>query len=180
MPRPTQSQGSFLGSCLFTTYLGWFMSAPWFPVMLLLRFLSCALELYVQLHLDIPQSFQTVQTELAFLRPASPLLVNGDFFPTGPGWGLNPCLSSELSRCRDNARSLTCCATLGTPTFLFKPIPEWSALTLPFSHSFFFFFFKESKLFCLLVFLFFWLCLWHVVNFQARASHLHLSSDNTG
>ena len=35
-----------------------------------------------------------------------------------PGWGLNPSRRRDLSRGRDNAGSLTCCATAGTPFFL--------------------------------------------------------------
>ena len=38
------------------------------------------------------------------------------FNPTVLGQGLNPCLSGDLNSCRDNARSLTCCITVGTLT----------------------------------------------------------------
>ena len=38
-----------------------------------------------------------------------------DPLPTVPSWGSNLHLSSNLSHCRDNTRSLTYCTTTGTP-----------------------------------------------------------------
>lgn len=35
------------------------------------------------------------------------------------GQGLNPCLSSDPSHCRDNIRSLTHCSTVGSPNWNF-------------------------------------------------------------
>jgi len=47
---------------------------------------------------------------LLLLLSATPLA-----FGKFPVRGLNSSLSSDLSHCRDNARSLTCCTTAGTP-----------------------------------------------------------------
>ena len=45
------------------------------------------------------------------------------------GWGSNPCFSSDLSRPRDNARSLTHCATAETPRLSFLS-QEWPVFYL--------------------------------------------------
>ena len=78
MLHSIQSQGSFLGGCFSPYTLGLIMSTPWFPRMPLLRFLSCALELYLAPP-GYPRDFNCHKRKMHSSTTAS-LLLNGSCF----------------------------------------------------------------------------------------------------
>ena len=68
-------------------------------------------------HMEVPRPGTESKPQLQPIPQLQKLQILN---PLGQGWGLNPSCSSNPSCCRDKARSLTHCATAGTPGHFFK------------------------------------------------------------